>query len=365
MEPTTSHPAFEPLQLGRLRLRNRILKSATYEGMVVNGLPSELLKRHHVELARGGVAMTTVAYCAISAEGRTFSNQMVMRKETVEPLRAVTDAVHREGAAVMLQLGHCGGFSKNEELGRRGPLGPSFGFNAYGALKGMPFTRAMGPADLERTREDFVRAARCAFEAGFDAVEVHLGHGYLLSQFLSPHRNRRRDAYGGAVENRLRFPLEVMRAVRAALGPEAPVFAKMNLDDGVVGGLHVEEAIAVARALEAEGTTALVLSGGLVSHSALYLLRGGRPLRQMIEVETNPLQKLAIALFGPFLVRATPFEPMFFLPLARRVRAAVSLPLVYLGGATSLDDLARARAEGFEMVAMGRALLRDPELVAR
>jgi len=365
MERAVDHPIFEPLRLGRLRLRNRVIKTATYEGMVVGGLPSESLLRHHAELARGGVAMTTVAYCAVSPEGRTFANQMVMRDDTVAPLRAITDAVHREGAAAMLQLGHCGAFSKNEELGWRGPLGPSLGFNPYGALKGMPLARAMGEADLERTRADFVRAARCAFEAGFDAIELHLGHGYLLSQFLSPHRNRRRDAYGGSLENRLRFPLAVVRAVRAAVGAEAPVFAKTNLDDGVAGGLHVEEAVEVARALEGEGVTALVLSGGLVSHSAFYLLRGGRPLREMIEVETNPLQKVAIALFGPLLVPVAPFEPMFFLAQARRVRAAVSLPLVYLGGATSLADLARARAEGFEMVAMGRALLREPELIAR
>jgi len=365
MSIDSPHPIFEPLTLGRLRLRNRVIKTATYEGMVVNGLPSEVLKRHHVELARGGVGMTTVAYCAVSGEGRTFANQMVMRDDTVAPLRALTDAVHREGAAVMLQLGHCGGFSKNEELGRRGPLGPSLGFNAYGALKGMPVTRPMTTTDLARTRDDFVRASRCAFAAGFDAVELHLGHGYLLSQFLSPHRNRRRDAYGGSLENRLRFPLEVVASVRDALGDDAPIFAKMNLDDGVRDGLHVDEAVAVAQALERVGTTALVLSGGLVSHSALYLLRGGRPLRQMIEVETNRLQKLAIALFGPVLVPVTPFEPMFFLPLARRVRAAVTMPLVYLGGATSLDDLVTARAEGFEMVAMGRALLRDPELLTR
>lgn len=365
MSTGTTHPIFEPIQLGRLRLRNRVIKTATYEGMVVGGLPSAVLKRHHVELARGGVGMTTVAYCAVSPEGRTFAEQMVMCEGTVAALRALTDAVHGEGAAVMLQLGHCGGFSKNEELGWRGPLGPSRGFNAYGALKGMPWTRPMSAADMAQTRDDFVRASRYAFAAGCDAIELHLGHGYLLSQFLSPHRNRRRDHYGGSLANRLRFPLEVVQAVRDALGGDAAVFAKINLDDGVRRGLHVDEAVEVACALEAAGTTALVLSGGLVSHSALYLLRGARPLRQMIEVESNRLQKLAIALFGPVLVPVTPFEPLFFLPLARRVRAAVKLPLVYLGGATSLDDLATARAEGFEMVAMGRALLHDPQLLAR
>lgn len=356
---------FEPLRIGALSLRNRIVKTATYEGMAARGAPSLSLLRHHVELARGGVGMTTVAYGAISGEGRTFAEQMVVNAGAVRPLRALTDAVHAEGAAVMLQLGHCGGFSKNEELGFRGPLGPSTGFNAYGVLKGMPLSRAMGPDDLARTKADFVRASKHAFEAGFDAIEVHLGHGYLLSQFLSPHRNKRRDAYGGSLDHRMRFPLEVVRAIRDAVGPERAVFAKMNLDDGVPGGLHVDEAVLVARALEREGISALVLSGGLVSHSALYLMRGGRPLRQMIDVEKSRMQKLALRAFGPVFVKAVPFEPMFFLPLARQVRAAVKLPLVYLGGAAHLADLERARAEGFELVAMGRALLREPDLIAR
>lgn len=359
------HPIFEPITLGPLTLRNRVIKTATYEGMVHDGLPTEVLKRHHVELAKGGVGMTTVAYCSVSDEGRTFANQMVMRDDTVAPLRSITEGVHREGAAAMLQIGHCGGFSKNEGLGFRGPLGPSFGFNAYGALKGMPFARSMTEADLERTRGDFVRAARCAFEAGFDAIELHLGHGYLLSQFLSPHRNKRKDAYGGSAENRMRFPLETLGAIRDALGPSAPIFVKMNLDDGVDGGMHVEDAVVLAQHLETAGATALVLSGGLVSHSALYLLRGERPLREMIEVETNPLQKVALAMFGPVFVPTTPFEPMFFLPFARQIRRAVRMPLVYLGGATSLDDLALARAEGFDMVAMGRALIREPDLLHR
>jgi 2,4-dienoyl-CoA reductase-like NADH-dependent reductase (Old Yellow Enzyme family) len=362
---TEPHPIFEPLVLGSLRLRNRIIKTATYEGMVVRGLPSRALLRHHVELAKGGVAMTTVAYCAVSPEGRTFAEQMVMGEATVRPLRVITDAVHAEGALAMLQLGHCGGFSKNEELGLRGPLGPSTGFNAYGALKGMPLTRGMNTDDLERTKGDFVRASRAAFGAGFDAIEVHLGHGYLLSQFLSPHRNKRTDGWGGSLDSRMRFPLEVVRAIRAAVGPERAVFVKMNLDDGVADGLHVDDAVQVARALESEGTTALVLSGGLVSHSALYLLRGERPLAAMVEVEANLLQKLAIAAFGPFLVKKVPFEPMFFLPMARRVRQSVKLPLVYVGGATSLEDLRRAREEGFELVAMGRALIREPDLAVR
>ncbi|MBC7172613.1 MAG: NADH:flavin oxidoreductase, partial [Polyangiaceae bacterium] len=243
--------------------------------------------------------------------------------------------------------------------------GPSVGFNAYGALKGMPITRAMTEADIDRTVEEFATAAVCAYEAGFDAIELHLGHGYLLSQFISPAINHRRDAYGGSLENRMRFPLRVVEAVRRAVGPDAPVFAKMNLDDGIKGGLHVEEAVEAAKALEAGGISALVLSGGLVAKSALYLLRGERPLREMIEVETNPLQKVAIAGFGPLVIPKTPFEPLFFLPMAKEVRAAVRCPLVYLGGATELEQLRQVREAGFEMIAMGRALIHDPMLIAK
>lgn len=359
----TTHPAFTPFRLGPLTLRNRLIKTATYEGMVADGLPTKQLVRHHADLARGGVAMTTVAYCAVSPDGRTFENQVVLDERTVPHLKAVSDAVHREGAAASVQLGHAGGFSKNAALrGRRGPLGPSFGFNAYGVLKGIPFTWAMSEEDMEETAGHFAAGAKRAREAGFDAVELHLGHGYLLSQFLSPFCNRRGDGYGGTLANRLRFPLQVVGMVRAALGPDFPVLAKLNLDDGVPDGLHVEEAVAVASALEAAGVSALVLSGGLVTHSAMYLMRGGRPLKGMAEVESHAMQKWALKLFGPVFVKEVPFTPMFFLEQAKQVRAKVKLPLVLLGGVTALDELTIALDAGFELVALGRALLFDPDL---
>jgi len=204
-----------------------------------------------------------------------------------------------------------------------------------------------------------------AVEAGFDAVELHLGHGYLLSQFLSPATNKRRDAYGGSVANRLRFPLEVVRRVREAVGNEVALLAKTNLRDGFRGGLEVVDAIAVARALEAEGVDALVLSGGFTSRTPFYLFRGAAPLAEMIEVEKSRLQRLVLRLVGRSVIRAYPFEEMFFLPLAREVRRAVRMPLVLLGGLLSLASLEQAMAEGFEFVAMGRALIADPDLVAR
>jgi 2,4-dienoyl-CoA reductase-like NADH-dependent reductase (Old Yellow Enzyme family) len=358
-----SSVAFTPGRIGALTLRNRVIKTATYEGMCPGGIPSEALVDHHRRLAAGGVGMTTVAYCAVSPDGRTFSEQMVMRKEIVPHLRRLTDAVHAEGAAASLQLGHCGTFTRNEQLSVPRPLGPSFRINSYGIASGMFFAAAMTEADIAATVEDFGAAAAMAVEAGFDAVEIHLGHGYLLSQFLCPAVNRRRDRYGGSLENRLRLPVAVLARVRAAVGSGTALLAKTNLRDGFAGGLGLEEAVAVARRLEGEGVDAIVLSGGFTSRTPLYLLRGGRPLREMIEVEPSRLQRLALRVFGPFLVKAYPFEEMFFLEDAKKVREAVRLPLVLLGGIVSLENIETAMDQGFEFVAMGRALIADPGLI--
>jgi 2,4-dienoyl-CoA reductase-like NADH-dependent reductase (Old Yellow Enzyme family) len=361
--PREALVAFTPGRIGALTLRNRVIKTATYEGMCPGGVPSQALVNHHRELAAGGVGMTTVAYCAVSPNGRTFAEQMFMREEIVPELRRLTDAVHAEGAAASIQLGHCGAFSRNQRLTIPRPLGPSFRINAYGIAVGMFFAAAMTEEDIAATVEEFGVAAAMAVEAGFDAVEVHLGHGYLLSQFLCPAVNRRRDQYGGSLENRLRLPVAVLRRVRAAVGSETAVLAKTNLRDGFAGGLEVSEAVGVARSLEREGVDAIVLSGGFTSRTPFYLLRGGRPLKEMIEVDPSRLQKLALRLFGPFLLRAYPFEEMFFLEHARKVREAVEVPLVLLGGIVSLGNLETAMDEGFEFVAMGRALIADPTLV--
>jgi 2,4-dienoyl-CoA reductase-like NADH-dependent reductase (Old Yellow Enzyme family) len=362
---TATHSPFRPFHLAGLTLRNRVIKAATYEGMTPGARVSEGLVRHHRELGAGGVAMTTVAYCAVSADGRTFRDQLYMRADVVPELRRLTDAVHSEGAAAALQLGHCGAFCDNQELVRSRPMGPSSTVNMLGALHGRVWADAMQAADIERTTAEFVQSAKFAREAGFDAVELHLGHGYLLSQFLSPATNRRSDAFGGSLENRARFPLAVVERVRHALPVDFPVLVKLNLCDGFTGGLTLTESVQVARWLEGCGASALVLSGGFVSRDAFYLFRGDRPLRQMIEVQSSWAQKLALFLFGPFVIRAYPYEPLYFLPMARQVRRAVSMPLVLLGGVKSMDDLETAMREGFELAAMARALIHDPMLIAK
>jgi 2,4-dienoyl-CoA reductase-like NADH-dependent reductase (Old Yellow Enzyme family) len=356
---------FSPFRLAGLSLRNRIIKTATYEGMSPGGCVSEALIEHHRELAAGGVAMTTVAYCAVTADGRTFRDQLYMRPELLPDLRWLTHAVHAGGAAASIQLGHCGAFCCNEALARRRPMGPSRALNLLGALSGRGLVDAMTETEIEEVTAAFVDSGRLAREAGFDAIELHLGHGYLLSQFLSPGTNRRRDRFGGSLANRARFPLAVVERVRAALPPGMPVLAKINLRDGFRGGLEIDESVQVARALETRGADALVLSGGFVSRNPFYLFRGERPLRQMIAVEKSLPQKLAFALFGPVVIHAYPFQPLYFLDLAREMRRAVRLPLVLVGGIKSKGDLDTAMREGFELVAMGRALIHDPTLIAK
>jgi 2,4-dienoyl-CoA reductase-like NADH-dependent reductase (Old Yellow Enzyme family) len=353
--------AFTPYRLGPIELRNRIVKCGTNEGLSRGGLMTDALLDWHREFAAGGVAMTTLAYCSVSADGRTFRDQLWMRDEALPGLRRFTDAIHAEGARAAIQLGHAGWFATPGVI-RAAPLGPSRTFSP----RGMCFSRAATDADLDRIERDFAAAARSAVDAGFDGIELHVGHGYLLAQFLSPYNNRRRDEYGGSIENRARFPRRVLRAVRDAVGDRAAIWAKLNMEDGFRGGMTLDEGVAVARGIEADGSVdALQLTGGHTTRSPFFLMRGEVPLRDMIANEKLAATRFGMRLFGPLLIRPFPFEEAFFRTSALRFRAALRLPLMLLGGINRLDTMERAIDEGFELLAMGRALIRDPDLVRR
>jgi len=351
---------FAPARLGPLRLRNRFIRTATFEGMSPGGVPSDALVEHHRRVAAGGAALNTVAYCSVSPDGRSYATQMWMWPEIVPKLRELTDAVHGEGAAASLQLGHCGYFSNKRVIGGA-PLGPSRVFCTYG----LAWPRPMTQADIERVIADFARAAALARESGFDAVEIHAGHGYLLSQFLSPYTNRRDDHWGGCIENRARFTIEVVRAVRAAVGADVAVLVKTNVRDGFEGGLELSEAIDVMRMLEHEPVDALVLSGGFVSKAPFYMLRGDLPVRSMAGAQKSWVTRIGLLLFGRFLVPEHPFTEAFFLEEARRVRRMVRLPLVLVGGLKSRSVMEAALAEGFDFLALGRALIHDPDFIKK
>ena len=346
-----------------LLLRNIFILSAAYEGMLDHGLPNRDLIDHHVAMAKGSVALTTVSYGAVSAEGRTFNTQMFINEQSLAKLKVLAHEVHAAGGKVSMQLTHCGYFSKNRD--NKPPPAPSRVFNAYGFLSGIMFSREMDRRDMDKIAMDFAHAALRLKDIGFDAVEIHMGHGYLLSQFLSPRTNRRKDQYGGSIENRSRFPLEVSRAVIKKVGKSFPVLVKLNLDDGFRGGFTLEDCKYVTRALEKQGCTALVLSGGFTSITPFYLMRGSVPLAGMIRNGSSLMEKLTMALLGPFIIKRYKFTPNFFLQQAREIRKVVRMPLVYLGGVDSRQGIQEILDAGFDYIAMARVLIHDPDFLIK
>jgi 2,4-dienoyl-CoA reductase-like NADH-dependent reductase (Old Yellow Enzyme family) len=356
--PAVPPSPFAPARLGPLTLRNRIIKAATFEGVMPRGAVSDELIAFHTAVARGGVGMTTVAYCAVSKGGRVSHHTLVFRDELIADLTRLTEAVHAEGAAISAQLGHAGLVSAAHSK-RHPTMAPSSRLSA----PAMGWVKAATPAQLDDVVRDFENAARVAEAAGFDAIEIHLGHNYLLSSFLSPNLNRRKDELGGSIQNRSAFPRRVIEAVRKVVDDRMAVIAKFNMADGVSGGLWLDESLPIALLLEADGhLDALELTGGSSVLNGMYFFRGDVPMKEFAATQA-PLVGLGLRIFGRRIFPKYPFEEAFFLPFARQFRDALQMPLVLLGGINELATIESALAEGFDFVAMARALLREPDLV--
>ena len=350
---------FAPAKLGPITLRNRIIKAATFEGLSPRKLVTDKLIAFHRRVAAGGVGMSTVAYCAVSPDGGTDGRQIELRDEAIPGLRKLTDAIHEESAAACAQIGHAGPVAA--PAGTKHPaLAPSRFFTP--ALR---FTRAATEEDIARVTDDFARGAKIAVESGFDTLEIHLGHNYLLSAFLSPKLNKRKDRWGDSLENRARFPRAAVRAVREAVGDRVAVTAKLNMADGVRGGLWLDESIEVAKMLQSDGTLdALELTGGSSLANPMYLFRGDAPLEEF-GATLPPMMRLGFKIVGRRFFKEYPFEEAYFLNFARQFREALDMPLILLGGINNLDTINRALREGFAFVAMARALLREPDLIEK
>lgn len=352
---------FTPFQLGPLTLRNRTIRSAAFESMGKDFGPTQQLKDYHVSVARGGVGMTTLAYASINRSGVSFNSQLWLRDEIIPALKDITDAIHREGAAAAIQIGHCGNMTHWSTAGSF-PVSASNGFNLYSPT----FHRRMSHAEIAATAKDFGRAVKLAHEAGFDSVEVHAGHGYLISQFLSPWTNRRRDSYGGSLTNRMRFMQECLTEVlEEAAKLKMAVVVKHNMEDGFKGGIEVPESIEIAREVERLGVHGLVLSSGFVSRAPMAVMRGRIPTKTMgYYMGWNEwLQKIVVSLFGQWMIKQYDFEECFFLENAKKFREALKMPLIYVGGLVSREGIERVLGEGFELVQMARALINDPAFV--
>ena len=352
---------FTPCKIGPVDLRNRVIRSAAFENMAYGNSPSQDLFNYHTAVAKGGVGMTTVAYAAVNRSGLSFDGQLWMRKAIVPELRKMTDAIHSYGAKVSIQLGHCGNMTHRATCGCT-PVGASSGFNLYSPT----WARALKKDEILSLVEDFGTAVDLAREAGFDCVEIHCGHGYLISQFLSPYTNRRRDEFGGSLENRMRFMKLVMANVLKHAGSDMGVIAKVNMHDGFKGGMQTEECLEVAKELEKMGVHALVLSAGFVSRAPMEVMRGAMPLKTLahyMDMKHFWWLKAGLALGGRILIPSVPYKEAYFLDDAKVFRKELKMPLIYVGGMTSKAKMEEVLSEGFTALQVARALVRDTEFV--
>ena len=327
---------FEPLRVGELSLANRIVIAPMCQYSARDGCMSDWHLIHLGQLAISGAGLLTIEATAVTPEGRITYGDVGLYSDACETaMRGVLESVRRwSEIPVAIQLGHAGRKASTEIPWKGGhQIGPDE-LNGWRteAPSALPFQdgeaapMALNRADLDRIREAFVDAARRAARLGLDAVQLHGAHGYLLHQFLSPLSNQRDDEYGGSLEGRMRFPLEVFDAVRAAFPADRPVTVRVSGTDWLEGGWDVEQTIAFAHALEARGCAAIhVSSGGVVPHAKI------------------------------------PVGPSYQVPLARAVKAAVRIPVIAVGLITEFEQAEAIVATGdADLVALARAVLYDP-----
>ena len=331
---------FQPQRIGRFEIRNRLVRSATYYGLAdesgrVGDASVELMQT----LAGNDVGLIITGYAFVARSGQVFPDMNgIDSDEQIPGYRRMTRAVHDLGGKVVMQIAH-GGVASAEAVRRGEPrLAVSAGDGAPEPESG---SREMTDEDIERIVDAFGRSARRVEEAGFDGVQIHGAHGYLVTQFLSPRSNRRTDRWGGSLENRMRFVVEVVRAIRRQVDGNFPVMIKLGcrdyLDDGE--GMTIEEGARVAAALEREGVCFIEVSHGLP----------GRSFRKVSHGKEK-----------------APIQEAYLLPDARVVRGSTSVPLAVVGGMRSLSVMEEAIESGaVDCVALCRPLIREPDLVKR
>ncbi len=329
---------FDTTTMNGLVLKNRLVRSATWEGLAdLDGGVNDRLLEIYRRLADGGVGLIITGYTSVRSDGRQHPTQMAADSDHLIPgLAALAAAVHDHGGRVVGQIVHCGGQADRRATGGRDPVAPS-----AIASPGYPeVPRELSAGDVADVISCFADAARRLQAAGFDGVQLHGAHGYLLAQFLSPVRNRRDDAYGGSLDNRARFARDTYAAVRSAVGPNWPVMIKLNANDFLEGSTTEEDATYLAAALAEAGIDAIEVSGGTGGSGKLGAAR--------TRIETED-------------------DEAYFLPQAQAIRrAAPNVPLMLVGGIRSPEKIEAVLSTGVaDYFAMSRPLIREPDLPAR
>jgi 2,4-dienoyl-CoA reductase-like NADH-dependent reductase (Old Yellow Enzyme family) len=327
---------FEQTTIQGMILNNRFVRSATWEGMCEkDGRPTAKLASCYRDLAAGDVGLIITGYTFVRPDGKQLPGKMgIHTDDFAAEMRNLTQVVHNEGGKICIQLVHSGAQTTTETAGRR-PLAPS-------AVKVEQFPEepeAMTKKDIDEIVMAFGDGARRAKEYGFDAIQLHAAHGYLINQFLSPLTNRRTDDYGGSVANRCRFLIEVYRRVRSEVGPDFPVLAKLNGSDNLEGGLDLNDAVYAARVLDKEKIDAIEVSGGTSASG------DKNPVRTKID---------------------KPGQEAYNLSLAREIKKAVRCPIMVVGGFRTLEVINKAiTGDGIDYISMARPFIREPQLIRR
>ena len=352
---------FTPCQIGPITLRNRTIRSAAFENMAHGNRPTKELFDYHTAVARGGVGMTTVAYASVCQSGLSFDGQLWLREEIIPELKKLTDAIHAEGAKASIQIGHCGNMTHRATCGCK-PLSPSGRFNLYSPT----FTRKMTIKDIDEIVDAFGKAVDMCRRAGFDCIEVHAGHGYLISQFISPYTNHRKDEYGGSLENRMRFMRRVITRVMEEAKDDMAILVKTNMYDGFRSGMQVDECITVAKELEKLGVHALVLTAGFVSKAPMDVMRGAMPLKTLayyMDMKKFWWLKLGLHIGGRMVIPTVPYKDAYFYDTAMKFRKELKMPLIYVGGMVDKADMEMVLDSDFVAFQMARALVQDTDFV--
>lgn len=363
MDSMTDHKtvpdAFSPVQFGPVTLPNRFIKAATSEGRSPKGKVTQSLIDFHRGFIEGGVGMTTLAYCAVSPAGFTAPGQILMSRDNLPGLQMFAEAMHEAGGAASAQLAHAGPVGAKQITGFQ-PVAPSRFRNPSSSQ----VCREITQDEMKEVTSQFVEAAQVAVEAGFDAIELHFGHLYLVSAFFSPWLNKREDEYGGSIENRTRFAKEILLAVKERVQDRIAISVKMSMDDDVKGSIWLEESTQTAKILDETGAAdAIELTMGSSVYHQMYLFRGDTDIEGFANTQKG-LKKLGVKLLGRRMLGEYPYEHLYMLESARQFQRVVkNAQLILLGGINDYEHVHRGMKEGFPFVALGRALLREPDLI--
>lgn len=325
---------FTPIMINSMEVPNRFVRSATNESLVDSeGYVTDRQGNMYEELAKGGVGLIITGYAYVRPDGKSSLKQAAIYDDKFIPAyRKIVKQVHKHKTKIVLQIAHGGRQTKPELCSDFTPIAPS----AVTDLSSGVTPKEMHESDIRNVIKCFGQAARRAKEAGFDGVQLHAAHGYLLSQFISPYTNRRTDKWGGSTGKRVRILIEVLKECRRVAGRDYPILIKLNSMDGVSGGLDVEESAQIAIALDECGIDAIEVSGG-ITEAGVVTARTGIKSRK---------------------------DEAYFSDNAGRIKQCVSVPIICVGGIRSVEVMEGIIKDGkADMIALSRPLIREPDLV--